>query len=63
MASGSWCLAVQVLQPGTWPEIIPFLGYDAEISRVICSNAIESPNAGTARSGPEDQTLSAGMLC
>lgn len=32
--------------PGAWEEFIPFLDYDIEIRRVICStNAIESLNA------------------
>ncbi|EUA90783.1 transposase, Mutator family protein [Mycobacterium ulcerans str. Harvey] len=36
-----------------WNEFIPFLDYDTEIRKVICStNAIESLNAATAvRSG------------
>jgi len=34
------------LRRSAWPEFIPFLDYDVEIRRVICStNAIESPNA------------------
>ena len=37
-----------------WAEFIPFLDYDVEIRRVICStNAIESSTPVTAaRSGP-----------
>ena len=35
---------------GTWEEFIPFLDYDIEIRRVICStNAIESVNARIRR--------------
>jgi putative transposase len=38
--------AIVRLWRGSWPEFIPFLDYDVEIRRVICStNAIESLNA------------------
>jgi putative transposase len=38
--------AIVSLWRSAWPEFIPFLDYDAEIRRVICStNAIESLNA------------------
>ncbi len=34
------------LWANAWNEFVPFLGYDVEIRRVICStNAIEPPNA------------------
>ena len=34
------------LWESAWEEFIPFLGYDVEIRRVVCSrNAIESLNA------------------
>ena len=34
------------LWPGAWAEFVPFLAYDVEIRKVICStNAIESINA------------------
>ena len=38
--------AIIQLWRGAWPEFVPFLDYDVEIRRVICStNAIESLNA------------------
>ena len=38
--------AIAGLWRNAWPEFIPFLGYDPEIRRVLCStNAIESLNA------------------
>ncbi len=38
--------AISKLWENAWPEFIPFLDYDVEIRRVICStNAIESLNA------------------
>jgi putative transposase len=38
--------AVATLWRSAWPEFIPFLDYDVEIRRIICStNAIESLNA------------------
>jgi putative transposase len=47
-----------------WSELIPFLDYEVEIRRVICStNAIESVNAGYRRAVrarghfPTDQAL------
>jgi putative transposase len=47
--SGRWGAqypAIVRLWRGTWSEFIPFLDYDVEIRRVICStNAIESLNA------------------
>jgi putative transposase len=43
---GSRCPAVIRLWENAWEEFIPFLDYDIEIRRVICSaNAIESLNA------------------
>jgi putative transposase len=46
--------AVVRLWDQSWPEFIPFLDYDIEIRRVLCStNAIESLNARTGeRSKP-----------
>lgn len=44
-----WCTkypAIRQLWENAWPEFIPFLDYDVEIRRIICStNAIESLNA------------------
>ena len=44
-----WCtmyLAIRQLWESAWNEFIPFLDYDVEIRKVICStNAIESLNA------------------
>ena len=38
--------AIVALWRNAWPEFVPFLDYDVEIRRVICStNAIESVNA------------------
>ena len=38
--------AIKTLWEGAWSEFIPFLDYDVEIRKVICStNAIESLNA------------------
>gem|GEM_PF-5970116 len=38
--------AIRVLWENAWSEFIPFLDYDVEIRRIICStNAIESLNA------------------
>lgn len=38
--------AITALWNAAWPEFVPFLDYDAEIRRVICStNAVESLNA------------------
>lgn len=38
--------AIRVLWENAWAEFIPFLDYDVEIRRIICStNAIESLNA------------------
>lgn len=38
--------AIRQLWENGWPEFIPFLDYDVEIRRIICStNAIESLNA------------------
>lgn len=43
--------AIQKLWTNAWEEFIPFLAYDSEIRRVICStNAIESLNARFRRS-------------
>jgi transposase-like protein len=43
--------AIRRLWETAWPEFIPFLDYDVEIRRVICStNAIESLNARYRRS-------------
>lgn len=55
--SGKWGRqypAITRLWENAWSEFVPFLDYDVEIRRVICStNAIESVNAATgARSGP-----------
>ncbi len=37
---------VRQLWENAWPEFIPFLDYDVEIRRIICStNVIESLNA------------------
>lgn len=39
-----WC--------NSWAEVVPFLGHDIEIRRVICTiNAIESTNARYRRAG------------
>jgi putative transposase len=47
--SGRWCgqyPAIGALWTRAWSEFVPFLDYDVEIRRVICStNAIESLNA------------------
>ena len=44
-----WCTmypAIRKLWENAWTEFIPFLDYDVEIRRIICStNAIESLNA------------------
>lgn len=44
-----WCTkypAIRQLWESAWPEFIPFLDYDVEIRRIICStNTIESLNA------------------
>jgi transposase-like protein len=44
-----WCTkypAIRLLRGNAWPEFIPFLDYDVEIRRIICStDAIESLNA------------------
>ena len=43
--------AIRRLWETAWPEFVPFLDYDVEIRRVICStNAIESINARYRRS-------------
>ena len=43
--------AIRKLWETAWPEFVPFLDYDVEIRRVICStNAIESINARYRRS-------------
>ena len=43
--------AIRKLWETAWPEFVPFLDYDVEIRRVICStNAIESLNARYRRS-------------
>lgn len=43
---GGQYLAISKLWANAWNEFVPFLDYDAEIRRVICStNAIESMNA------------------
>lgn len=43
--------AITRLWESAWPEFVPFLDYDVEIRRVICStNAIESINARYRRS-------------
>jgi len=43
--------AITKLWENAWPEFVPFLDYDVEIRRVICStNAIESLNARYRRS-------------
>ena len=43
--------AIRNLWMGAWERFIPFLDYDAQIRRVICStNAIESLNARFKRS-------------
>ena len=43
---GAACPAVVKLWRTTWSEFVPFLDYDVEIRRIICStNAIESLNA------------------
>lgn len=43
--------AIRKLWESAWPEFVPFLDYDVEIRRVICStNAIESLNARYRRS-------------
>jgi putative transposase len=42
-----------------WNEFIPFLDYDTEIRKVICStNAIESLNARYRRAGAGTRALS-----
>ena len=43
--------AIRKLWETAWPEFVPFLDYDVEIRRVVCStNAIESINARYRRS-------------
>src|SRR6478609_6795989 len=43
--------AIRKLWETAWPEFVPFLDYDVEIRRVVCStNAIESLNARYRRS-------------
>ena len=43
--------AIRKLWESAWPEFVPFLDYDVEIRRVICStNAFESLNARYRRS-------------
>lgn len=50
-----WCImysAIRRLWENAWSEFIPFLDYDVEIRRIICStNAIESLNARYRRAG------------
>jgi transposase-like protein len=47
--------AIVRLWENAWAEFVPFLAFDAEIRRVVCStNAIESSTPGSAaRSRPE----------
>ncbi|GAA4294265.1 hypothetical protein GCM10023161_43430 [Mycobacterium paraffinicum] len=43
---GTQCPAIIRLWENAWSEFVPFLDYDVEIRRVICStNAVESINA------------------
>jgi transposase-like protein len=40
--------AIKRLWENAWSEFVPFLDYDVEIRKIICStNAIESLNAAT----------------
>ncbi|MGJ6965376.1 IS256 family transposase [Streptosporangium sp. G11] len=49
-AWGGRCPAIVKLWTDVWAEFVPFLNFDAEIRRVICStNAIESVNARIRR--------------
>ena len=42
--------AIVRLWTNTWPEMVPFLGFDVEIRRIVCTtNAIESLNARLRR--------------
>jgi transposase-like protein len=42
--------AIVKLWSDAWAEVVPFLAYDVEIRKVICStNAIESVNDASAR--------------
>src|SRR3954452_15899746 len=51
--------AIVKLWRGSWAEVVPFLAYDVEIRKVICStNAIESLNARYPARGPGPRALS-----
>jgi len=50
---GSKYRAITRLWRNAWTKFIPFLDYDVEIRKVICTtNAIESLNARYRRAGP-----------